>query len=323
VQPPSHAEVVARGRKLIARYSPDKDADPANFLEFAAVITDIVKAFSARQRRAAWVRPFIEAMRELEGDFTAIVEKDPMMLYKPAHEVAMAFHQSMAKVRYNCSANRTSKSQTGYAEHYYVVTGQHKWRYFLPPAASTFLIGVNFSKYGPAVFERKLVRGEPGNILAPMFPEGGKWFYHYNDRKHVLTVSCPECANKGHASTCKHPKSTITLFSDQEGPDVLQGRQDTLGHFDEHVSEEFFDEGMERLKSVDHSSMIITAVGWCRCSIRVQYTTRCPAPRTRSSASIRLTSMLQAWSPKRTLTRRVFRWIPWSRKHVFGVAQHL
>lgn len=252
----THNQVILKGRVLLSEAG--LDADPANFLEFANSVTGIIKEMSAEERSETWVRPFVEKLKELEGDFTKLVEKDPMMLYLPAHEVAMAFHKSLAKVRYNCSANRTSKSQTGYAEHYLVVTGQHSWRYFLPPPASTFVIGVNFSKYAPAVFERKLVHGEPGNILAPMFPVGGKWFYHYNDRKHVLTIACQECAESGKAESCKHPKSTITLFSDQEGPDVLQGRQDTLGHFDEHVSEPFFDEGMERLKSVDYSSMIIT-----------------------------------------------------------------
>lgn len=62
----------------------------------------------------------------------------------------------------------------------------------------------------------------------------------------------------GKAGSCKHPKSTITLFSDVGGVDVLQGAQYNLGHFDEHIREEFFHESYERLKSIDKSSLILT-----------------------------------------------------------------
>lgn len=204
------------------------------------------------------LRPFLEALDTLESDFARTVERDPMLLYLPAHEVALAFHTSGALVRYFRGGNRTSKTQSGYAEHYFVATGQHKWRQFLAPPTASFIIGVNFSKYAPKVFDAKFVKGEADNPLSPMFPEGGKWFNRYDDRKHVIYIACPECAVNGRAGTCKHLRSTITLFSDMEGIDVLMGGQYNLGHFDEHISEEFYDESIQRLQTVRHSSLIVT-----------------------------------------------------------------
>jgi hypothetical protein len=119
-------------------------------------------------------------------------------------------------------------------------------------------VGLAFSKYAPNVFEKKFLLGEEDNHLAPMFPEGGKWFYHYDSRKYALTIACKNCANSGKAGSCKHQKWTINLFSDEGGWEILQGAQYRLGHFDEHVRSDFYQEAKQRLASVEKSSLLIT-----------------------------------------------------------------
>ena len=257
------AEVLARCRAIIEEVQRSgekvRSFDADNFLEGAQLVADIIKAWpSLRRENEPGLADFVKGLRVLRDDFSARVESDPMILYQPAHEVALAFHSSPAFIRYFRGGNRTSKTQSGYAEHYYVHTGQHKWRSFLAPPTSSFIIGVNFSKYEPNTFAKKFLTGEPGNPLSPMFPEGGKWLHHYDDRKHMIHIACVNCARDSRAKSCRHLKSTVTLFSDLEGPDVLQGGQYNLGHFDEHIREDFFDEAFQRLQTVEKSSFIVT-----------------------------------------------------------------
>lgn len=252
---PSQVDVAAAlqwARDLHKQYA---TREPPNFLEFCYQVSEIVRTLGPDYARDNAQN--LLGLKTLQDDYDALVASDPMMLYRPAHIVAERFHSSTAKIRYNRSANRTSKTQTGYAEHYFAVTGNHRFRQYYYPAA-TFIVGVNFSKYAPNVYEKKFLTGEPGNILSPMFPESGAWFHSYDERKHIITVACKECKLAGKPGRCKHPKSSITLYSDQEGPDVLQGAQFPFGHFDEHIDEAFFHEAMERLKTVPNSSLGIT-----------------------------------------------------------------
>jgi hypothetical protein len=256
-------EVVRRCRQVLIRANKKDPSvplfDSLPFLSSVDNVLHIISGWKYQQRaNNPWLKAFLPELFKLRDDFEAIVRQDPMIMYQPAHEVALAFHMSKAAIRYNRSANRTSKSQTGYAEHYYVTTGKHPYRKFLPAPAATFIVGVNFSQYAPNVFDRKFFKGEVGNSISPIFPIGGKWLNHYNDRKHIITIACRDCAEKGQAGSCKHNKSTITLYSDEGGPDVLQGAQFNLAHFDEHISEEIFTEAYERIKTVPHSSFIIT-----------------------------------------------------------------
>ena len=252
----SDIEVIQRCRSIIRDAGLD---EPTNFLDGARLVADIINDWSSeKQNGAQWLLPFARGLKQLQYDYSKIVEADPMILYKPAHKVALAFHQSKAFIRYNRSANRTSKSQAGYAEHYMAATGSNVFRIYPRPPVTTFLIGVDYSKYAPNVFERKFLHGEPGNPLSPMFPEGGKWFNRYDEKKKIIYLSCQECAEKGKAGSCKHVKSSISLFSDFGKVDVLQGAQYVLAHFDEHIAEEFFDEAFERVKIIPYSSIIIT-----------------------------------------------------------------
>ena len=253
------AEVLRRCGAIVTEAGlEDTAVDATNFLDYANVVRDIVLEWPAARRQSADTLRFGEAMRRLRDDFEVRVAADPMCLYKPAHKAALAFHEGKALVRYFRAPNRTSKTQSGVADNYWVATGQHPWRPRSPLPSAVGIVGTNFSKYAPKVFEPKYLSGEPGNPLSPVFPEGGKWFYHYDRRKHIIMLACAECAAAGKAGSCKHPKSSVILFSDIEGPVVMAGGQYGALQFDEQVSEEFFPEGLKRLETVPNSGMIVT-----------------------------------------------------------------
>ena len=235
-----------------------EDPTTENFFHYAQQVSECVKDWSAKKKaQNEWLMPWAESFRKLYDNFDRIVEADPMVLYQPANRASQEFHQSDAFIRYFRAGNRTSKTQSGYAEHYFLTTNQHKWRYFPGGAHSTFIIGVNFSKYCPAVFEKKFLTGEEGNPLSPMFPKNGKWLHRYDERRHEIQIACEKCANAGRAKTCTHQKSTIRLFSDTEGWEVLQGGAYMLGHFDEHIDEDFFNEAIQRLQTAGRQSCLI------------------------------------------------------------------
>ena len=254
-------EALVRARVVLATA---KVADPPpirNFLDYGAVVIDAAKSLTFAQRHAFsfGFKDWAEKWREMYEDYDRLVLMDPMVLYEPANAASLAFHSSPAFIRYFRAGNRTSKTQSGYAEHYMVATGQHRWRKFgQPPNASFIVAGLPFSTYQAGVFEAKFVSGEQENPLSPMFPVGGKWFYHYDERQRILTVACPSCAEELKGAQCRHPKSTIRLFSCENGYEVLQGAAYTLGHFDEDTPEEFFNEGRQRVKTSRYGGLIMT-----------------------------------------------------------------
>jgi hypothetical protein len=229
--------------------------------------TDTVRAYvsgltPSERAKLPWLREWAESYSALYDKADKVIAADPMVLYRPQHKIAEDFHKSTAFVRYFMGGNRSSKTQSGYAEHYFVTTGQHKWRKFpvrTPNAPmTTFLVGLAYSKYAPTVFEKKFLTGEQGNYLSPMFPPDGKWFYHYDERRKILQIACPVCANEGKGQQCPHPKSEIYLFSDNGGWELLQGSRYILGHFDEHIGEEWYNESKMRLSGVKGSSLLVT-----------------------------------------------------------------
>lgn len=253
------AEVLTTADRILALASVQAPAGKARFLEYAETVALVAAGLTVKQRdKIPEFKDWATSFRRLYDKWDVELQQDPMLSYEPAHATALAFHSSRARTRYNRSANRTSKTQTGYAEHYFIATGQHKWRNFPYPPAATCVVGVNFAQYAGGVFEAKLVNGEVDNPLSPMFPVGGKWFYHYDERKHVLQVACTDCAEAGKAGSCKHPKSTIRLLSDQGGWEVLQGAQYNMVHFDEHIAEEFYQEAQQRIGTVTNGCLIIT-----------------------------------------------------------------
>lgn len=263
-------EAIARSRRIVAEAGFElgsPSAKPLNFRKHVALVADILKfEWSNEQRRAAnedgWLGEFVEAFfGRLAGEFEDRYRADPMMIYQPQHAVAKAFHASPAFIRFFRAGNRCSKTQSGYAEHYLCATNQHRWRYYPKEGHATAIVGTQFQKYSTEIFLPKMIEGEVGNELAPMFPEGGKWLCHY-DRKHFrLTIACPECAEAGRAQQCPtyhRGRSTITLYSNEAGKDALMGAQFRILHLDEHIKEEFYWEGRERLGSVPYSTMLLT-----------------------------------------------------------------
>ena len=228
-----------------------------NFGQYAEFVADVAKEMTQRQRtKFPLFDEWAIAWRKLYDNFNKVYESDPMVIYRPKHRVAHEFHSSKAFIRYFRAGNRTSKTQSGYAEQFYHLTGGHPWR--TAPLGHTFIVGLEYAKYAPNVFERKMLTGESGNPVSPMFPPGGKWFHHYDERKKILTVACKLCAEAGKAGTCKHQKSSVSLFSDEVGWEQLQGAVYVLGHFDEHIDESWYDESRIRLSTIANSSMIIT-----------------------------------------------------------------
>jgi hypothetical protein len=252
-------EAIAVANQVLYLAGQDEIDPRLGFLEFSYIVADAARELTQKQRAA--IPHFVEwaySWRKLHDEFDKLVTADPMLQYRPANRASLAFHSSTAYVRYFRAGNRTSKTQSGYAEHYLITTGQHRWRSFGPPPGSTFVIGTNYAHYAGAVFEKKFITGEDDNPLSPMFPEGGKWLNHYDPRKHVVTIACPACAEVGKSLTCPHPKSSIRLFSDESGYKVLMGGQYIYGHFDEHIDEEFFNEAQQRTKTVTGGCLAVT-----------------------------------------------------------------
>jgi len=253
-------EAIEKSRVILRSAGIEPDTiNTKNFLQYASLVSDVIREWPKEKvNNTEWLLDWAEEWRRLQGEFSDMVVADPMILYEPRNRASLAFHKSPAFMRYFRAGNGTSKTQSGYAEHYFVTTGQHRWRYFPKPPNSSFIIGTTFSQYLPNTFERKLLQGEVDNPLSPMFPEGGKWFYSYNQRTKTIFIACPNCAEEGIGHRCKHEKSTITLYSDEGGWEVVQGAQFRLGHFDEHIDESFFSESIQRLVRVQHSSFIQT-----------------------------------------------------------------
>lgn len=254
------SEALRRAEEVLSIAQIDAPPVTKDFNEYAVLVAYAARQLSDRDRQAMpWLLEWAETWRKLYDNFDRAVASDPMLVYKPAHNVAKEFHSSNAFFRYFMAGNRTGKTQSGYAEHYFYLTGGHPFRYVPVGAHHTFLVaGLPFSTYAGKVFEAKLVSGEEGNELSPMFPVGGKWFYHYNERERELLVACPRCAEAGKAGSCKHPKSSVKLFSCEQGAEVLQGQAYIMGHYDEDTPTSFWNEGRQRLKTVRHSGCIAT-----------------------------------------------------------------
>lgn len=249
-----HRQALEYAKRILTKAKVPAEEVPrvSDFLKYAEVVAHAASSIPTKQREKLPFdfKDWALSWRDLHERWNRVVEADPMVAYEPANPASLAFHSSPAYIRYFRAGNRTSKTQSGYAEHYLVTTGQHRWRNFTYPPISTFIVaGLPFTSYSDGVFARKFLTGEDKNPLSPMFPEGGKWFYHYDERSHCITIACPQCAAKGAAGSCKHPKSTIKLFSNENSWEVLQGAAYTLGHFDEHVDESFFDEARQRTKT--------------------------------------------------------------------------
>jgi hypothetical protein len=240
----------------------DEIKDGATFYDYAQRVLDRVRALGVKERETKpGLYEFLQVWAVMLGEFDSIVDSDPMVLYRPKNHASAAFHASQAFIRYFRGGNRTSKTQSGYAEDYFYATGQHPFKQVPPAPANVFIVsGLPYTTYASKVFEAKLVIGEPGNYLSPMFPEGGKWFNHYDSRNRTVTLGCLECAEKGQAGSCPsyHVKSKIYLFSTELGHGILEAFSGRVGHFDEHVPEKFYHAGKQRIMGQAGGCLLVT-----------------------------------------------------------------
>ena len=252
-------EVIRRCEAILAEANVSKThVLRTNFLDYADTVKDVVANWHGNRIRSHGV--FLENLKRMRDDFDEVVRKDPACIYVPANKMARAFERSIAKLRYVHGGNRISKTETCAIDNYRVVTRQHPFRPLPPEGGSVFIIGTDFKNYAPAVFETKYVYGEAGNPLSPLFPEDGKWFYHYDDKKHILTVGCPDCAKKYQAQQCPghHIKPVIRLFSDYEKPTSVAGAQYAQFQFDEQIQYHFWAESLKRLETVPNSGGVVS-----------------------------------------------------------------
>jgi hypothetical protein len=257
-------EVILRCQRIVERAGKEALAlNKHNFIDYTNMVFDIMGDWSTRDRNAAWVKPFLIKLHKLRDDFEERVKADPMILYKPRHHVAFEFHQSQARIRYTHGGNRTSKTMPAIWEIWAAVTGSNPWRPTPALPVQVAVIGYDFTNYSRIVFEPKYVEGEGGNPLSPVFPVGGKWLHRYRRDEHTLEIACPECARLGKAGRCKHPKSKIHLFSDEQrkgDKDTIAGAGGQMGvvHIDEQVQRRMFVEFRQRMLTVPNSFMMIT-----------------------------------------------------------------
>lgn len=254
------AAVIRRCREILteARLDGDQRLEPSNFLDFADLVRDAIREWPAERRADPATREFAAALRVVRDDFEGIVSADPMCIYRPAHQTSLEFHMSTARTRYYRAPNRSSKTQSAVAEGYWTVTGQHPFLPSPPLPASVAVVVHNFTKNMAGVFTPKYVQGEAGNPLSPAFPDGGKWFNHWDERKYILKIACPACAKAGKPKSCKHARSSILFFSSQEDLVAFAGGQYARIHLDEQIPLQFFTEGTQRIKTVPNSGIIVT-----------------------------------------------------------------
>jgi len=217
-------------------------ANPSRYLSDAAyAATQIPRKFQPE-----WLLEWAQTWRRLMDGYEDLRAADPMMAYVPANPKARLFHESRAFIRRFRGGNRTSKTQSGYAEIYFCVTGedpfkpQPKWQ-----RSALIIAGLPFADYVARTFDKKMIIGEDGiegkNPLSPMFPENGKWFYRYDRKDHIITLRCAECARDREPGMCPghHKKPTIALCTSEKGVGVIESFSVGRGLIDEHVPKEF------------------------------------------------------------------------------------
>lgn len=257
----THAELLKRAHKIVRAAGLENQVEDLNFLSYAELVIELIShGMSTSQRnRARWLPEFLYGWKKLYDEYEEKVRADPAGFYIPQHHVAEEFHSSPAFVRFFRAGNRTSKTQSGMQEDYWYATSQHPYRTIPYPSSIGIIAGLPFTTYAPKTFEKKFISGEGSeNPLSPIFPEGGKWLYHYDPRRYIITLACPECAEKGKAGSCPHEKSQIFLFSSENGAGVIESFSARFIHFDENTPPEFYNAAQQRLKGQRSAGIIIT-----------------------------------------------------------------
>lgn len=238
--------------------------EPKDFRDYCMLAADIVRHhLSARQRaNMPYLKEWADVWKQLFDDYEALVRWDPMQFYRPQHKISQRFHTSEAFIRYYMAGNGTSKTTTALADIWSCVTGETlggvaKCLYPRPPSA-VGMISFGFTTYKTSTWLPKLLLGENGNILSPLFPEDGKWLHSFDKKDNIIWIACPDCANNRKAKSCWHHKSSIKLFSDDGGWEKFQGASFRLVEIDEHVDEGFFLEAQQRVSRVPGGRIMVT-----------------------------------------------------------------
>jgi hypothetical protein len=261
-----HSEVIRWARGLVANAGiEDKDLTQANFLDFAELAKEVLLEGPKARLEDPKIKIYIEGLRELRDNFASLVEADPPMVYRSQHSVADEFHRSTALIRYYRAPNRTAKTQSSLQEDYWAVTGSHPYLPKPPFPAQVAIVVPSFAGQGVAAFNQKLIEGESGNILSPMFPDGGKWLKKWDEKKHAIYLACRLCAEARRAGSCRHPGSVIFMFSSDEASGPINkgktlsiaGSQYAIVHFSEQIHKRYFAESLNRIGTVPNSGMIV------------------------------------------------------------------
>ena len=250
-----YGEALIWGRNLLAQA---KLKEPSCFITFCDMVKDVALHKYSRWRRDPENIKMAERFRILRDDYESIVAEDPIIAYSPQHGNAHAFHQSNALVRFYRGSNRSSKSMTCTADLVWTITGRHPYRPAPPQPISVAIVGKSYSKYCPTLFIPRFLTGEGGNPFSPLFPEDGRWFNRYDPLSHTIYLCCPACYQSRKAKSCKHGRSTITLFSDERKAEEAAGAQYAVFWIDEEVDVSFYNEGRQRIMTVPNSGMMVS-----------------------------------------------------------------
>lgn len=235
--------------------------EPKDFREYCMLVADIVRHDMTPKQRTG-LTEWAETWKQLYDAYEDMIRADPMQFYRPQHAISKRFHESLAFIRYYMAGNGTSKTTTALADIWSCLTGQplngvDGCLYPKPPSA-VGMISFGFTTYKTSTWLPKILTGENGNILSPLFPEDGKWFHSFDKKDNTIWIACPGCAEEGKARQCWHHKSSIKLFSDDGGWEKFQGASFRLVEIDEHVDEGFFLEAQQRVSRVPGGRIMVT-----------------------------------------------------------------
>ena len=186
--------------------------------------------------------------------------RNPIIAYEPAYEKSAEFHRSLAYVRYLICGNGTGKTTQAFAEDFRIATNTDPFRKLGGQGPRHVgIVGLDFTKYKPNVFEPKWLTGEPDNYLSPLLPEDGLYFHSYDKKQAMIRLACGKCVKAGRPRQCWHEKSKVSLFSDIGGWEAFQGGTYNGVHIDEHVHSEFYNEALERTKRGNTRGCIVVS----------------------------------------------------------------
>lgn len=262
-------ETVAWAKNLLraAKEAPGTEAlaehpTPRNFYEWIAYVNEFLRHGLTHKQRTS-TPDFQEALRAwcvFAENYELAHKRNPLIAYEPNFEKAAAFHKSTAYVRYLMCANGVGKTTIGFIEDHRIVTRTDP--YNKRPGTGprhVAIVGVDYTKYKPNVFEAKWLHGEPDNYLSPLLPEDGLYFHSYDKKQAGITLACPKCVKAGTPRRCWHTHDKVSLFSDGAGWETIQGATYNDVHIDEHIHEEIYAEALIRTQRGNTRGCIIVS----------------------------------------------------------------